>query len=43
MEPEQVAVNSLAPGRCGSYFQSAISKHMLQIKFMSTSCEIVLM
>ena len=33
-------VNSLATGRCGSSFKGVISKHMLQIKFMSTFCEI---
>ena len=35
-------MNSLVPGRCDSNFKSAISEHMLQIKFMSTSCEIAL-
>ena len=34
-----VTINSLAPGRCGSNFKYVLSKHMLQIKFMST-CEI---
>ena len=35
-------INPLSPVslRCGSNFKSLISKHMLQIKFMSTSCEI---
>ena len=32
--------NSLAPEWCGSNFKSVISKHMLRIKFMSTSCQI---
>ena len=32
--------NSLVPG---SNFKSVISEHMLQIKFMSTSCEIAMM
>ena len=35
-------LNSLAPGRCGNHFKSVISKHMLWIKFMGTSCEIAL-
>ena len=34
-------LNSSSPGRCGNDFESVISKHMLQIKFMST-CEITL-
>ena len=33
--------NSLASGRCGYSFKSAISKHILQNKFMSTCCETV--
>ena len=32
--------NLLVPGRCGSDFKSIIFKQMLQIKFMSNSCEI---
>ena len=36
------AVNSLAPGRCGSYFKCVISEHMFQIKLINTSCEIAL-
>ena len=32
-------INSLAPGRCISS-KSEISKHMLRLKFMSTSCDI---
>ena len=28
-------INSLAPGKCGSNFESFISEHMLWIKFMS--------
>ena len=35
-------MNSLAPEWCGSNFISALSKSMLQIKFMSTACEIAL-
>ena len=38
-----ILVNKLAPGRCGSIFQSVISEHLLRIKFKSTSCEIPLM
>ena len=30
------------PERCGSNFESAISERLLQIKFMSTFCEIAL-
>ena len=37
-----VFINSFTPGRCGSNYKSVISKHMLQIKFMSTSWEIAL-
>ena len=29
-------INSLASGRCDSYFKIVISKHMIRIKFMST-------
>ena len=36
-------INSLAPGRCGSTFVNVISEHMLWINFMSTSCAIALM
>ena len=35
-------LNSVVPGRCGSDFKSVISKHMPQIKLMSTSCKIAL-
>ena len=35
-------INSLAPGRCDNSFKSAISKGMLEIKFISTSCETAL-
>ena len=35
-------INILAPGRRDSDIKSVISKHMLQIKFMGCSCEIVL-
>ena len=35
-------VNSLAPGRCGNNFKSMMFKHILQIKFMGTCCEIAL-
>ena len=34
--------NSLAPGRRGSNFKRVIFKHMLQINFMSTFCEIAM-
>ena len=34
--------NSLAPGRCERNFINVIFEHLLQIKFMSTSCEIAL-
>ena len=37
---QQIHINSLAPGRCGRNFQSVVSEHMFQMKFMSTSCEI---
>ena len=33
-------INLFTPGRYGSDFVSVISKHMLQIKFKSISCEI---
>ena len=33
-------INSLAPGRYDNNFECVISEHMLQIKFMSTYCEI---
>ena len=33
--------NSLAPASFGSNFKSVINRHILQIKFMSTSCGIV--
>ena len=33
-------INSLAPGRCGSKFTSALFKLILQIDILSTSCEI---
>ena len=33
-------IKTLAPQRCGSNFESVISKHMLRIKFKSTSCKI---
>ena len=33
-------VVSLFPGRCSSSFESVISKYILRIKIMSTSCEI---
>ena len=36
----RLAFNSSAPGRWGSKFNSAVSKHMLRIKFVSISCEI---
>ena len=36
------AVNTLAPGRCGSNFKSVISEHMLWMNFMSTFYEIAL-
>ena len=32
----------MTPAICGSYIKSAISEHMLSIKFMSISCEIAL-
>ena len=32
--------NSLVPGWCDGYFKKVVFKHMLWIKFMSTSCEI---
>ena len=32
--------NSSVPRKCSSNFKSALSKHILQIKFMGTSCEI---
>ena len=35
-------INSLAPGRCDNSFKSAISKGMLEIKFINTSCETAL-
>ena len=34
--------NTQSPGKYGSNLKSVISKHMLQIKFMSNSCEIAL-
>ena len=33
---------SKAPGRCDSNFESVITKHILEIKFMRASCEIAL-
>ena len=33
-------VKPLVLGRCGSNFKSVITEHILQIKFISTSCEI---
>ena len=36
-------LNSLAPGRCGSHFKNVISKPILLIDILSTSCEIALM
>ena len=35
-------VNSLAPGRCGCNFESAIFEHMSRVKFISTFSKIVL-
>ena len=35
------AANSLSRGRCRSNFKSITYKHMLRIKFMSTSCELL--
>ena len=32
----------MAPGRSGIHFKNVISKHMLQIKFIGTSCEIAI-
>ena len=34
-----MALNTLAPRRCGINFKSVISEHMLQIKCMGTSEE----
>ena len=34
--------NSLVPGRCGNDFKNIISKHILQIKFMSIFYKIAL-
>ena len=34
-------LNSLVPGRCGSDFKSAISKHKLWVNFMSTSSVVI--
>ena len=34
-------INSMIPGRCNN-FKSAIAKHMLEIKFMNTHCNIAL-
>ena len=33
-------VNWVASGQCGSKFKIVISKDMVRIKFMSSSCEI---
>ena len=33
----RIIFNSMAPGRCGTNFKSVIYKHMLWIKFISTS------
>ena len=38
----EIKFNSLLPGRYGNNFESKISRHLLWIKFMSTSCEIAL-
>ena len=35
-------VNSMAPGRCGSYFKSIICKFIIQNNSLGTHCEIAL-
>ena len=39
---QKCGTKSLAPGRCGDPFQTGITKHMLQARFMSTSYRIAL-
>ena len=42
LEFPQSFFNPLTPRKCDSNVKSFISEHMLQIKFMSTTCEIAL-
>ena len=35
-------INTLATGRCGKYFKSVTSEHMLWIKLRSVSCDVAL-
>ena len=41
--PQRLKVNSLAPGRSSSSYESVISKHILPIDFVSASWEMALM